>query len=125
MLDAGSAALVGNRHPGRPIQNAGRVEGAVDLLAFEQPVGVDAGPRRVEVTPDQRVVGRNAMADLLFVIPGDLGNDVVVDLVIVALKLAGFDDVKVGDIIEAYENIEISRTLESVRDKDNIVKAAD
>ncbi len=29
------------------------------------------------------------------------------------IKLAGFDDIKEGDIIEAYEYIEISRTLES------------
>jgi len=33
------------------------------------------------------------------------------------IRLAGFDDIKVGDIIEAYEHIEISRTLESVKDK--------
>lgn len=30
------------------------------------------------------------------------------------IKLAGFDDIKEGDVMEAYENIEISRTLESV-----------
>jgi len=30
------------------------------------------------------------------------------------VKLAGFDDVKVGDVVEAYELVEVSRTLESV-----------
>jgi translation initiation factor IF-2 len=30
------------------------------------------------------------------------------------IKLAGFDDLKEGDSLEAYENVEISRTLESV-----------
>ena len=30
------------------------------------------------------------------------------------LKLAGFDDVEVGDKIEAYEMIEVSRTLAGV-----------
>ncbi|MBN1765682.1 MAG: translation initiation factor IF-2 [Sedimentisphaerales bacterium] len=30
------------------------------------------------------------------------------------IKLAGFDDVKVGDLLEAYELIEVSRTLDSV-----------
>lgn len=30
------------------------------------------------------------------------------------IKLANFDDIKVGDVIEAYELVEISRTLESV-----------
>ena len=30
------------------------------------------------------------------------------------IKLAGYDDVKTGDLLEAYELIEVSRTLESV-----------
>jgi translation initiation factor IF-2 len=30
------------------------------------------------------------------------------------IKLAGFDDVKIADIIELYEKVEIARTLSSV-----------
>ena len=30
------------------------------------------------------------------------------------IKLAGFDDIKVGDVIEAYEKVEVARTLSSV-----------
>lgn len=31
------------------------------------------------------------------------------------LKLAGFDDLKIGDIVEVYEEIKVSRTLDSVK----------
>ena len=30
------------------------------------------------------------------------------------IKLAGFDDIKIGDVIEVYEQVEVARTLESV-----------
>ena len=35
------------------------------------------------------------------------------------IKLAGFDDIKVDDIIEAYEKIEVARTLSSVAQQDS------
>ncbi len=34
------------------------------------------------------------------------------------IKIAGFDDIKNGDVIEAYQHIKINRTLESVANKD-------
>ena len=34
------------------------------------------------------------------------------------IKLAGFDDLKAGDILEAFELVEVARTLESARQAD-------
>jgi len=36
------------------------------------------------------------------------------------IKLAGFDDIKVDDVIEAYEQVEVARTLSSVAEEDSI-----
>jgi len=35
------------------------------------------------------------------------------------IKLAGFDDIKLDDVIEAYEQVEVARTLSSVAEEDS------
>ena len=81
MDDAGLAGFVGDGDPDGPVQDLGRIEGVVDLLVLEEPVGVDAGAGVVEVLPHKGVTGRNVIVQFPLEVLADLADHRGVDAV--------------------------------------------
>src|SRR5439155_20570731 len=88
--DAVDAALVGDGDARRAPEKLLGVEDVVNAFVLPEPAGVDAGARRVEVLPHERIVVRDRHADGLHVF-GQLGDDGRIDATQGALE---------GDVLE-------------------------